>query len=415
MPKPPIPSFSRPIVSLPRHGVEASDEVGGGSGGDWQSSSCGNSSKDDCRVGDGSVCGSGIGGSVDDKDTIRGGCCLALARIPSAAGAAGHAVLDALPTVSGALTIASPFLCLAAGITALLVPEPFAEAISPEVVEGCLAATAAAMALTLTPGRVWTAATRPWLIALSIVLEFGVAPVVAFALGHTFRLNSGLRVGLTLLGCTNGGQASNLATYIARGDVGLSVLMTLASSLLATVAIPGLSKLYLSGVVSVDAAGLAASTAKLVLAPLAAGVAVKAVAARAVDVVEPLLPMVGIAAVVTVVLGSTAIAAERIKATWSEALAPALLLFIVLSLLGYGLGRWACRQGRPTATALTFEAGIKNPPLAFVLARRHFTDPAAQTASAVTILVLAPLFMGAAVGFRLLYVRKGGGKGRRRQ
>ncbi|GAB0496112.1 hypothetical protein MMPV_007422 [Pyropia vietnamensis] len=324
-----------------------------------------------------------------------------MAWISSAATAVGRAVLDALPVVSSALTIASPFLCLAAGVTALLVPKPFTEAITPQVVEGCLAATAAAMALTLTPARVWAAATRPWLLALSIILEFGVAPVVAFALGHIFRLSSGLRAGLTLLGCTNGGQASNLTTYIARGDVGLSVLMTLASSLLATVAIPGLSRLYLSGVVSVDAAGLAASTAKLVLAPLAAGVAVKAVAARAVDAIEPLLPVVGIAAVVTVVLGSTALAAERIKSTWSEALAPALLLFIVLFLLGYGVGRWACRQGRPIATALAFEAGFKNPPLAFVLARRHFSDPAVQTASAVTILVLAPLFMGAAVGFRL--------------
>lgn len=361
--------------------------------------------------------GSSSGSSTIDgggDDAKRGGYRGTLGRALSAVATAGRACRDVLPAVSGALTVASPFLCLAACITALLVPAPFTAAITPGVVEGCLAATAAAMALTLTPGRVWAAATRPWLLVLSVGIEYGVAPLVAVALGHVFRLSPGLRARLTLLGCTNGGQASNLTTYMARGDVGLSVLMTLVSSLLATVAIPGLSRLYISGGgVSVDAAGLARSTATLVLAPLAAGVAVKAVAGRAVDAVEPLLPVVGIAAVVAVVLGSTATAAARIRDAWAEALAPALLLFALLFGVGYAVGRLVCRQGRPVATALAFEAGVKNPPLAFILALRHFSDPAVQTASAVTILALAPLFMAAAVGFRLLYVwgGVGGGKG----
>jgi predicted Na+-dependent transporter len=36
---------------------------------------------------------------------------------------------------------------------------------------------------------------------------------------------------MVLVGCINGGQASNLCTYIAKGNVAMSVLMTTATTL----------------------------------------------------------------------------------------------------------------------------------------------------------------------------------------
>lgn len=180
--------------------------------------------------------------------------------------------------------------------------------------------------------------------------------------------------------------------------------MTLSSSLLATVAIPALSKLYLSGVVAVDAGGLAASTAKQVLAPLVAGVVVKACASRVVGAVEPALSIVGIVALVIIVLGTTSLSAELIKASWSSTLAPVALFHIIGFWFGFGVARLLFRMRRPVATAVAFESGFKSPALSFVLARRHFADVEVQTASAVSILVLVPLAMGAAVAFHLWYV-----------
>jgi predicted Na+-dependent transporter len=63
-----------------------------------------------------------------------------------------------------------------------------------------------------------------------------------------------------LVGSINGGQASNLCTYIARGNVALSVLMTTATTLGAIVMTPLLCKTILGAVVPVDAAGIAKST-----------------------------------------------------------------------------------------------------------------------------------------------------------
>lgn len=325
--------------------------------------------------------------------------------VPARLRAASRAAAAALPGVSFALTVASPVLVLGAGVLALLVPAPFARTITNEWVEACLALTTLSMGLALSPAAVWGALQRPWLVALSLALEYGVAPLSAFTIGHVFRLSPGVRAGFTLMGCTNGGQGSNLCTYLSHGDLGISVLMTLSSSLLATVAIPALSHIYLSGLVSVDAAGLVASTAKLALAPLAVGVVTTAAVGPAVAAIEPLLPMVGIGSLLIIMLGSTALAAELIKGAWQTSIAPIIVFYTLGFCLGYAVGMWLFRLGRPVATALAFESGFKSPPLAFVLARRHFADdPDVQTASAVTILVLAPLVMGVTVAFHLWYV-----------
>jgi BASS family bile acid:Na+ symporter len=55
-------------------------------------------------------------------------------------------------------------------------------------------------------------------------------------------------------------QASNLCTYIAKGNVALSVLMTTATTIGAIFMTPLLCKLLLGAVVPVDAKGIAWST-----------------------------------------------------------------------------------------------------------------------------------------------------------
>eukprot|EP00170_Pyropia_yezoensis_P006156 contig_25041_g6175 len=104
--------------------------------------------------------------------------------------------------------------------------------------------------------------------------------------------------------------------------------------------------------------------------------------------------MVGLAALAL-------LSGELIKATWSSTLAPVALFHIIGFWFGFGVARLLFRMRRPVATAIAFESGFKSPALSFVLAVRHFKDVEVQTASAVSILVLVPLAMGAAVAFHL--------------
>lgn len=67
------------------------------------------------------------------------------------------------------------------------------------------------------------------------------------------NLSPALATGLILVSCCPGGQASNVATYIAHGDVALSVLMTTASTLGAIFMTPILTKVLAGTLVPVDA------------------------------------------------------------------------------------------------------------------------------------------------------------------
>ncbi len=88
-------------------------------------------------------------------------------------------------------------------------------------------------------------------------------PLLAFGLAKAFKLDAALLAGMVLVGSINGGQASNLCTYIAKGNVALSVLMTTATTIGAIFMTPVICKALLGAVVPVDAAGIAMSTTQV--------------------------------------------------------------------------------------------------------------------------------------------------------
>jgi bile acid:Na+ symporter, BASS family len=142
---------------------------------------------------------------------------------------------------------------------ALRSPSSFAW-FTTEYFTGALAALMLSMGITLTPDDFVQVAKQPTPTIVQFALCYGMMPILAYALGKAFKLNDALTAGMVLVGCINGGQASNLCTYIARGNVALSVLMTTATTLGAIVMTPLLCKGILGAVVPVDAAGIAYST-----------------------------------------------------------------------------------------------------------------------------------------------------------
>jgi hypothetical protein len=119
------------------------------------------------------------------------------------------------------------------------------------------------MGITLKPADFVAVASEPSSILMQFGLCYGMMPALALCLGRAFGLDPGLLAGMVLVGSINGGQASNLCTYIARGNVALSVLMTTATTVGAILMTPFLCKAMLGTVVPVDAAGIAASTCQV--------------------------------------------------------------------------------------------------------------------------------------------------------
>ena len=218
-------------------------------------------------------------------------------------------------------------------------------------------------------------------LGLGLVVQFGCMPLLAFALCHVFALPPELAMGMILVGTAPGGTASNVLTFIARGDVAFSVAMTAAATLGSLLLTPPLTWL-LGGVwVPVDMGGLFWSIVKIVLVPVLLGLLLHHFQRGLVDRLMPFLPLASALVITLVIAGIIAVNAQNILSA-----GPAIFAAVIAhNLLGLAVGWFAAcrlRFAPPRRRALAIEIGTQNSGLATALALAHFT-PAAAIAGAL--------------------------------
>lgn len=218
-------------------------------------------------------------------------------------------------------------------------------------------------------------------LGLGLLVQFGCMPLLAFALCHMFALPPELAMGMILVGTAPGGTASNVLTFIARGDVAFSVAMTAAATLVSLLLTPPLTWL-LGGVwVPVDMGGLFWSIVKIVLVPVLLGLLLHHFQRGLVDRLMPFLPLASALVITLVIAGIIAVNAQNILSA-----GPAIFAAVIAhNLLGLAVGWFAAcrlRFAPPRRRALAIEIGTQNSGLATALALAHFT-PAAAIAGAL--------------------------------
>jgi BASS family bile acid:Na+ symporter len=220
-------------------------------------------------------------------------------------------------------------------------------------------------------------------------------------------LKSAILTGMVLLGSVSGGQASNLCTYIAKGDVGMSVTMTTATTLLVTVALPLITSLLLGAAVPVDGARLATSTARVVLLPLALGIALNTYVLRTNEArsrLAPWLPVLGVAATLFTIVGALSPVSATVLAALSET--PLVLAVAGFHIFGGFLGYYISKRmpgfygDEATARTISIETMFKSPALSFILAAKHFDGAWVLVPSSISLVVLAPIAAAYAVLLR---------------
>ena len=71
------------------------------------------------------------------------------------------------------------------------------------------------------------------IVCVGIFLQFLIMPILGFLLVKFFDLKEIIGIGVILVGCAPGGTASNVICYLAKGDVALSISLTVCSTILA--------------------------------------------------------------------------------------------------------------------------------------------------------------------------------------
>ena len=103
-------------------------------------------------------------------------------------------------------------------------------------------------------------ASKPGGLVVGIVGQIVVLPMVAWILGRLFGLDPLFFIGIMLIACSPGGSSSNVFSYLAGGNVALSVTLTAVSSILTLFTIP----LIMHWVVEYAGTGISASAATYV-------------------------------------------------------------------------------------------------------------------------------------------------------
>eukprot|EP00850_Spirogloea_muscicola_P020240 SM000210S06754 [mRNA] locus=s210:123908:127657:- [translate_table: standard] len=255
------------------------------------------------------------------------------------------------------------------------------------------------MGLTLTFDDFRRCLRNPWTVGVGFLAQYFIKPILGFALALALGLSAPLATGLILVSCCPGGQASNVATYISKGNVALSVLMTTCSTVGAIIMTPLLTKILAGQLVPVDAAGLAISTFQVVLVPTVVGVLANEFLPRFTEKIKFLTPLVGV--VLTTLLCASPIGqvADVLKTQGSQLIMPVAALHVAAFFLGYWLSR-ACNFGETTSRTISIECGMQSSALGFLLAQKHFSNPLVAVPSAVSVVAMALGGSGLAVFWR---------------
>ncbi|XP_009788443.1 putative sodium/metabolite cotransporter BASS1, chloroplastic isoform X1 [Nicotiana tabacum] len=265
---------------------------------------------------------------------------------------------------------------------------------------------------------------RPLSILFGCAAQYTIMPAFGVLVSKSLGLPPSISVGLILLACCPGGTASNVVTLIAQGDVPLSVVMTLCTTLGAVVLTPFLTMILAGTYVPVDAIKLSISTLQVVVAPILLGSYLQSKFPRAVKMVTPFAPLL---AVLTSSLLACSVFSENVVRLRSSmvgmSVSSDLSLFhraqailaseygaIVISVLllhsaGFLVGYLAAAFGgfgEPQRRAISIEVGMQNSSLGVVLATAHFASPLVALPPAMSAVIMN--IMGSTLGFFWRYI-----------
>ena len=241
-----------------------------------------------------------------------------------------------------------------------------------------------AMGLTLRTSdfkRVWH---NPQPIALAIIIQFSIMPLAAVLLSKAFGLSDELTIGMVIVGACAGGTASNVMTYLARGDVALSVSMTLASTLWGVIATPWIISITAGEAIQVDSLSILLSLIKMVLIPMSAGALITHFQPSFANKINKYLADIASGLILLIIAIIVALNADEIGTLGYGVFAAVALHNIIGLASGYAAGKLT-RQTEVTCRTLAIEVGMQNSGLGVALALKYFGPVAALPGAVFSI------------------------------
>lgn len=228
------------------------------------------------------------------------------------------------------------------------------------------------MGMTLTTHDFLRAVQMPKLIGVSLFLQFFIMPLSALLISRLYGLSNELMIGMVLVGSVSGGTASNVITYLARGDVALSITMTTVSTLLSVLATPLLTYIYVGQSLDIPLFDMLLSILKIVILPVLLGVILNRIFSTHIQKNEPYLATLSMIFILTIIAIVVSLNHDNMRTVGALIMSAVILHNAIGLLSGYtitalmGYDKKICRT-------IAIEVGMQNSGLAVALALKYFS------------------------------------------
>ncbi len=221
-------------------------------------------------------------------------------------------------------------------------------------------------------------------VVVGLILQFSVMPFSAWLISLSLGLSLPLLTGMLLVGTCPSGTASNVICYLAKGNVALSLALTSCSTLLAVIATPLLTWLYLGESVEVPVSNMMITMLKVIIIPVAVGVLINHSLRTKINAVLKIFPSISILSICLIIAIIIASNQSKLQNLAIIVITAVVLHNLVGLIAGYTLSKLLGYDHKISKT-LAIEVGMQNSGLAVALASQYFQPIAALPGAVFSI------------------------------
>jgi BASS family bile acid:Na+ symporter len=251
---------------------------------------------------------------------------------------------------------------------------------------------------------------QPTPALIGLARQYGWMPLISLALALALDLSPPIALGLIIMGCMAGGPISNFFTYIARGDLSLSVSMTVISTLSGFVMIPLMLSIYAAAFIgAAENSNLAIPHGKIIatllviIVPVALGIILRRRSLVWAKRMEHGGSIAGFAMIIVIIIGILFRHSDSLMQIDARVYLAGLLLAPTGFVLGY-LSALAMGLAKAQRRAVSLETGSQNVPLALAIILLSF--PAQVQPEIMTVPILYGVTVAPFTGFMAWLFRR---------
>ncbi|XP_057483142.1 probable sodium/metabolite cotransporter BASS3, chloroplastic [Actinidia eriantha] len=262
-----------------------------------------------------------------------------------------------------------PFVVALTAVAALTQPSTFTW-VSKELYAPALGGIMLSIGIRLSIDDFALAFKRPLPLSVGFMAQYLLKPVLGVLVARAFNMSPMFYAGFVLMSCVAGAQLSSYGSFLSKGDVALSILLTSSTTITSVLVTPLLTGLLIGSVVPVDAVAMSKSILQVVLVPVTLGLVLNTYAKPIVNILQPMMPFV--AMVCTSLCIGSPLAINRSQILSAEGLrlvAPVLTFHAVAFALGYWISKIPIlRQKEEVCRTISLCTGMQSSTLAGLLA-----------------------------------------------